>query len=83
MIIILLLFVCCASCKKTTVQVETMTYNNRHRVNKTMDKKEKSPHFAFLILSASAHLAHPPFPTHKTNTQKSGKSQILPTHFNS
>jgi len=48
--------------KKTTAQVETLTYNDRHRVNQkmTVDKKEKSPRFAFLISifvgSASTHL---------------------------
>lgn len=47
----------------------------------TTDKEEKrkSPRFAFLKISANAHLAHPAFPTHIANTTKSGKSQILPT----
>ena len=46
--------------KKTTVQVETMTYKNRHKVNQTItvEKKEKSPSFASLIISANTHLAH-------------------------
>src|SRR5690625_7118461 len=45
----------------------------------TTDKEEKrkSPRFAFLKISANAHLAHPAFPTHIANTTKSGKSQIL------
>ncbi len=36
------------------------------------DKKEKrkSPRFAFLKISANAHLAHPAFPSHKAYTQK-------------
>jgi len=40
------------------VQVETLTYNDRHRVNQkiTVGKKEKSSRFAFLKISASTHL---------------------------
>lgn len=44
--------------------------------------RKKSPRFAFLKISANAHLAHPAFPTHRAITAKSGKSQIfLPTRW--
>jgi len=67
--------------KKTTVQIETLTYIDRHRAKQTMavDKKEKVDRFAFLIISASTHLAHLQGHTSKRTAQVLQKSQILPT----
>jgi len=68
--------------KKTTVHIETLTYKDRHRANQTMtvDEKEKSPRFAFLIISACAHLAHLQSRTSQRTTKALQKSQIFPTH---
>jgi len=59
-----------------------MTYNDRHRANKTMtvDEKEKSPRFAFLIISANTHLAHLQNRTSQRTAQILQKSQISPIH---
>lgn len=46
--------------KKTTVQVDTLTYNDRHRINQTITVDEKeNPSFAFLKISDSTHLPAP------------------------
>jgi hypothetical protein len=44
-----------------------------------VDKKEKADRFAFLIISASAHLAHSQGRTSQRTVQALQKSQIFPT----
>jgi len=67
--------------KKTTVQVETLTYNDRHRANMkvSVDKKEKSPRFAFLKISASTHLQFA-MHTGKHTIPKLRENFLLPTN---
>jgi len=57
-----------------------MTYNDRYNANQkmTVDEKEKSPRLAFLIISASAQLAHLQSRTSQLTTQALQKNQILP-----
>lgn len=57
------------------MQIETMTYNDRHRINQTMtvDEKEKSLRFAFLIISANPHLAHLQSHTYQPHNQNFAK----------
>jgi len=48
-----------AHAKKTTLQLKTLIYSDKDRVIQTMTKKNEKDHgFAFLIISANAHLAH-------------------------
>jgi len=67
--------------KKTIVPIETLTYNDRHRVNQkmTVDKKEKSPRFAFLKISASTHLQFS-IHTGKHTIPKLRENLLLPTN---
>ena len=67
------------------MQVETLTYNDRHRANMkvSVDKKEKSPRFAFLIPpfreTASTHLQFA-MHTGKHTIPKLRENLLLPTN---
>jgi len=64
------------------MQIETLTYKDRHIANQTMmvEEKDKSSRFAFLIISANPHMAHLQSRTIQPKTQALQKSQILSTH---
>ena len=67
--------------KKTIVQLETLTYNDRHRVTQimTVNEKVKRPSFVFLIISATAHLQFS-IHTGKHTIPKLRENLLLPTN---
>jgi len=69
--------------KKTTLQIETLTYKNRHKWTQTDiaegHENKKADRFVFLIISPTAHLADLQSRTIQPTTQALQKSQILPT----
>ena len=70
--------------KKELVQIETMTYKDRYKMNwsLTVDKKEKNPLFAFLIISANTHLAHLQVTQANTQSKPSKEPNFAFTLFN-